>query len=102
MGFPIMMGGEEATYILLEVHYDNSQYHPGIKKITKSVNFLKIFLDIFDSSGMRLYMTQKQPSTEIGTMTIAMGTDPEMLLIPPGQSSFKHYTFCSPACTEVP
>lgn len=31
-GFPIMMDADEPTYILLQMHYDNSHNQPSIKK----------------------------------------------------------------------
>lgn len=50
---------------------------------------------------MTLYLTDKAPKTEIGSTTVVLQNDPETLMIPPGQSSFKHYAFCSSACTDV-
>lgn len=58
-------------------------------------------LDIVDSSGMRFFVTDQLRPTEIGSITIAMGVNPMSLTIPPGQSKFKLFTFCSPRCTKV-
>lgn len=50
---------------------------------------------------MRFYVTESLRPVEIGSITIAIGVSETSLMIPQGQSSFKHYTFCSLNCTKV-
>lgn len=104
MGYPINEPGK-TMYAVVEIHYDNSLYHQGASCLTyKLITIRNIsetnIADIVDSSGIRFYLTDQLRPVEMGSMTIAMPVSPENMIIPPGQSSFKHYAFCSPRCSK--
>uniref|UniRef100_A0A914XB51 DOMON domain-containing protein n=1 Tax=Plectus sambesii TaxID=2011161 RepID=A0A914XB51_9BILA len=83
MGSP-MFGDSKQRFVLLEMHYDNSNLTPGIT----------------DSSTLRFYLTEQLRPVETGKLTMGMPVNPVQLVIPPKQQRFTTYAYCPGKCTS--
>lgn len=64
-----------------------------------SLSFLRLFLGIIDSSGIRFYYTPNLRKYDAGVLTVGSATT-SWLMIPPQQKSWHTTGFCSKYCTE--
>uniref|UniRef100_A0A914WP50 DOMON domain-containing protein n=1 Tax=Plectus sambesii TaxID=2011161 RepID=A0A914WP50_9BILA len=82
LGAPIF-GGDE-RFVMLEMHYDNSQLHKNI----------------VDNSTFRLLLTSDLRAIETGRLTIGLPVSAQILVIPPHQKRFTIYSYCPGECTQ--
>ncbi|XP_011861673.1 PREDICTED: MOXD1 homolog 1 [Vollenhovia emeryi] len=81
VGIPIGERGEY-SYYMLEVHYNN----PTLSKMN-------------DSSGIRLYLTEKFRPHEAGILVAGVAVSP-LHMIPPQQKEYATVGYCTKNCTE--
>ncbi|KYQ53019.1 MOXD1 like protein 1 [Trachymyrmex zeteki] len=82
VGIPVAEQSEN-SYYMLEVHYNNP--------MLKNVN---------DSSGVRLYLTEKLRPQEAGILVTGVAVSP-LHLIPPQRKEFATVGYCTSACTQI-
>lgn len=74
-------GPGDASYLMLETHYDNPYRSSGLT----------------DDSGLRLYLTRELREHDAGSIMVGVSVGSN-LLIPPYQSSFLSQGFCGEDC----
>jgi hypothetical protein len=74
----------ENSYLIMQVHYDNSQFKKG-----------KV-----DSSGLKLWVTDQLRPKEATLFRAGIQVTPQYQVIPPKQPVFKMYSYCSAQCTN--
>ena len=83
VGVPLCERFGGATYFKLEIHYDNPRLHQGV----------------VDSSGIRIYYTDKLRPNEGGVM--AFGNPPKnVIVVPPRQENYIQSAICTNQCTD--
>lgn len=88
--------------VMVEMHYDNSQYKKGmlIPEGFVQKHHEPSILGKVDASGMRFWLTDKLRPIEGGRATIGKPVNTISQLIPPKQAQFTNYAYCSAQCTE--
>ena len=100
------IGGENKIHkqVLLEIHYDNpdelSGQQPQLATIMYIVSHTFHLSDIIDSSGFRLYYTDKPKEHDAGVLLIGQIVVPH-LIIPPRVDKFTVKGFCFAKCTDA-
>ncbi|XP_075210219.1 MOXD1 homolog 1-like [Lycorma delicatula] len=82
VGLPLAEN-DRSTYFMLEIHYDN----PTLRKVV-------------DSSGLRLYYTDKLRDYDGGVLISGVTVSP-LHIIPPKQPKFKTAGYCDQHCTRL-
>ncbi|KAL3315669.1 hypothetical protein Ciccas_005697 [Cichlidogyrus casuarinus] len=76
--------GEENSYVVIEIHYNN----PGLKQ------------GVIDSSGIRFYATENLREHDAAVMELGLNYSPGNS-IPPGQAYFANTGYCDGSCTKM-
>ena len=84
MGLPINPTNKEKIF-LIEYHYNNGLVEAGR----------------FDSSGVKLLLTDKLRTTEIGLLIVNAMTSMAAIQIPPKMDNLKISSMCYSGCTNV-
>lgn len=99
MGKPFFL--PEQQYLMMEIHYDNSNFDKGLINIYIVVyEFDETRLGIVDSSYYRFYLTSKPRPIQVGLFVITEPVSPILQVIPPHQSAYTTYVYCSANCTS--
>lgn len=58
------------------------------------------FLGVFDSSGLRFWLTDKLRPIDVGQAGLGVDVDTYNQLLPPGIPEITNYGFCTARCTK--
>ena len=84
MGFPINPTNKEKIFLIV-YHYNNGLVEAGRK----------------DSSGVKLLLTDKLRTTEIGLLVVSAMSSMAGIQIPPKMDNMKISSMCYSGCTNV-